>query len=58
MKQGFYAQVIMLRQKDLKKIATDQIKNESKFKFQGQSAISQHFFGISFDCIEVNLSTP
>ena len=39
--QGLYAQVIMLRQDDLKFVATDKNKNEAKFKFQGQSARSQ-----------------
>ena len=37
MEQGSYAQVIMLRQKNLKFVATDKIKNEAKFKFQGKS---------------------
>ena len=40
MKQGLYAQVIMLCREDLKLVATDRIKNEAKFKFQGQSARS------------------
>ena len=39
--QGLYAQVIMLRQKYLKFVATDRNKNEAKSKFQGQSARSQ-----------------
>ena len=33
------------------------IKNEAKFKFQGQSARSQSLFDIEFDLIEVNFST-
>ena len=41
MEQGLYAQVIMLRQKDLKSVATDKIKNESTFKFQIKSDRSQ-----------------
>ena len=41
MEQGLYSQVIMLHQKDLKVFATDKIKNETKFKFQGKSARSQ-----------------
>ena len=42
--------------KGLKFVATDKIKNEAKFKFQGQSARSQDCFDIEFDCIEVNFS--
>ena len=57
MEQGLYAQVIMLRRKDLKFVAKDKIKNEAKFKFQGQSARSQRWFDIDFVYIEVNLST-
>ena len=38
MEQGLYAQVIMLRPKDLKFVATDKNKNEAKFKFQGLSS--------------------
>ena len=41
MKQGLYTQVIILRQIYLKFFATDKIKNEAKFKFQGQYARSQ-----------------
>ena len=33
MEQGLYTQVTMLRREDLKFVATDKIKNESKFKF-------------------------
>ena len=58
MEQGLYAQVVKIIRKDLEFVAANKNKNEAKFKFQGQSAISQHLFGISFDCIEVNLSTP
>ena len=43
--------------KDLKFVATDQNKNEAKFKFQGQSARSPRWFGLDFDWIEVNFST-
>ena len=39
--QSLYAQVIKFRRKDLKFDAADKNKNGSKFKFQGQSAISQ-----------------
>ena len=31
--QGLYAQVVKIRQKDLKFIAANKNKNESKFKF-------------------------
>ena len=41
MKQGLYAQLIMLRRKYLKFVATDKIKNEAKFNFQGRFARSQ-----------------
>ena len=37
--------------------ATDKNKNEAKFKFQGQSAISQQWFDIDLDWIEVNFIT-
>ena len=57
MEQGLYAQVIMLVRKDLKFVAADKNINEDKFKFQGQSAISQRWFDIDFDWIEVNFST-
>ena len=57
MEQVLYAQMIMLRQKYLKFFATDKIKNEAKFKFQGKSARSQQWFDIDFDCIGVSFST-
>ena len=57
MKQGLYAQVIMLRQKCLNFFATDQIKNEAKFKFQGKSERSQQWFDIEFYWIGVNFNT-
>ena len=41
MEQSLYAQVIMFWKKALKFDAADENKNESKFKFQGQSARSQ-----------------
>ena len=40
MEQGLYSQVIRIRRKDLKCVATDMNKNEAQFKFQGQSARS------------------
>ena len=55
--QGLYAQVVNLRRKDLKFIAENKNKNESKFKFQGISAISQRCFDLYFDWSEVNYST-
>ena len=38
--QGLYAQVVMISRRDLKFIVSNNNKNEAKFKFQGQSAIS------------------
>ena len=55
--QGLYAQVVKLRQKDLKFTAENKNKNEAKIKFQGQSARSQRWFNIDFDWIEVSFST-
>ena len=49
--------MVKLPRKDLKFIAANKNKNESKFKFQGQSARSQRWFDLDFDCIEVNFST-
>ena len=57
MEQGLYAQVIRIRRKDLEFVATDKIKIEAKFKFQGQSARSQRWFDLDLDWIEVNSST-
>ena len=57
MERSLYSQVIMIRRKDLKFSATDKIKNEAKFKFQGQSARSQWWFDLDLDWIEVNVST-
>ena len=57
MEKGLYTQVFNLRWKDLKCIAANKYKNESKFKFQGLSARSQRWFDLDFDCIEVNFST-
>ena len=54
MEQGSYAQMLILLQKDLNFFATDKNKNEAKFKFQGQSVISQRWFDLDFDWIEVN----
>ena len=57
MERVLYAQVVMLRQKDLKITESNKNKNEAKFEFQGQSARSQRWFDIDFDSIEVNCST-
>ena len=55
--QGLYAQVIMICRKDLKFVSTVKNKNEAKFKLQGKSAISQRWFDLNLDWIEVNFST-
>ena len=57
MEQVLYAQVVNLRRNDMKSIAANKNKNEAKFKFHGQSARSQRWFDIDFDCIEVNFIT-
>ena len=54
--QGLYAQVIMIRRTDLKFVATDENKNEAKFKFHSQYARSQRWFDLDLDWIEVNFS--
>ena len=56
MEQGLYAQVVKLRRKDLKCIASNKNKNESELKFQGQYARSQRRFDLDFHWIEVNFS--
>ena len=57
MEQGLYAQVVMLRQKDLN-ITEENINiNENKFKFQGQSARSQRWFDLGYGWIEEIFST-
>ena len=55
--QGLNAQVVKLRQKDLKFIAENKNKNEDEIKFQGLFEISQRWFDIDFYRIEVNCST-
>ena len=40
MEQGLYSQVIGIRRKGLKFVATDKSKIEAKFTFQGQSTRS------------------
>ena len=56
MEQVLYAKVVVLRQKYFRSIAAANNKNKVKFKFQGQSARSQHCFDLDFDLIEVNFS--
>ena len=51
MEQVLYAQVVKLRQKDLKFISTNKNKNEAKFNFQGKSTRSQRWFDLDFDWI-------
>ena len=57
MEQWLYSQVISIRRKDLKFVATDKNKIEAKFKFQGQSTRSQRWFDLDLDWIEVHFST-
>ena len=57
MEQGLYAQVVKIFQKGFKFIAANTIKNEAKFKFQGQSSRSQRWFDLDYDWIEVNFIT-
>ena len=57
MEQVLYARVVKIIRKGLKFIAENKNKNEAKFKLQGQSAISQCWFDLDFDWIEVNYST-
>ena len=52
-----YEQVFVLRRKDLKFTEANKNKNKTKFKFQGQSARSQCWFDLNFDCIEIYFST-
>ena len=55
--QGLYAQVVKLCKKYFKFIASNNNKNEDKFKFQGQYARSQRWFDLDFDWIEINFIT-
>ena len=57
MEKVLYSQVVMISRKYLKFVASNKNKNEAKFKFQGQSAISQRWFDLGFDWIEVKFST-
>ena len=47
----------MLCRKDPKFVATDKIRNEAKFKFQGQSVRSKLWFDLDFYWIGVKFST-
>ena len=58
MEQSLYSQVIKFRRKELKFDAADENKNESKFKFQGQSERSQIWFDLDLDWIDMTFSTP
>ena len=49
MKQGLNAQVVMISRKDLKFIAENRNKNESKFKLQGRYKRSQPWFDLGSD---------
>ena len=55
--QSLYAQVVKLRSKDFLFDAADKNKNESKFKFQGQSARSQLWVDLDLYWIDINFST-
>ena len=57
MRKVLYAKVVKISRNDLKLIVENNNNNKSKFKFQGQSAISQRWFQLDFDLIEVNFST-
>ena len=46
MEYSLYEQVFKLWRKDLQFVAADKNKNEAKFKFQGQYAISQLWFDL------------
>ena len=47
----------MILQKNLKTTEANKNKNEAIFKLQGQSAISQRWFDLDLDWIEVNFIT-
>ena len=56
MEQELYAQVVKIRRNDLKFIAENKNKNKAKFKLQGLSARSHHWFDLDLDWVEVNFS--
>ena len=49
LKQSLYAQVVKLWRKDLLFVEAHKNKTEAKFKFQGQSVISQLWFDLDLD---------
>ena len=55
--QGLYAKVVKIRRMDLKFTAANKNKNEAKFKFQSQYAISQRWFDLGLGWVEVNFIT-
>ena len=57
MEKSLYAQVIMFRRKDLKFDAADKNKNDSEFKFQGQSRRSRLWFDLDLDWTGKSFST-
>ena len=57
MEQSLYSQAVKIRRKDLQFVAADKNKNEAKFKFQCQSEISQLWFDLDLDWININFST-
>ena len=52
MKQGLYAQVVMIRQKYLDKKSKEKTK---KYNFRGESARSKHWFEIDHGLLEEKL---
>ena len=57
MEQSLYAQVVKLWRKDLKFVAADKNKTETKFNFQGQSTRLQLWFDLDLYWIDINFST-
>ena len=55
--QSLYAQVVKIRCKDSKFVATDKNQNEAKFKCQVQSARLQLWFDLDLDWIDMHFST-
>ena len=49
--------LVSITLKDLKFDAAEENKNESKFKFQGQSGRSRLWFDLDLDWIDINFST-
>ena len=57
MEKSLYAQVVKIRRKHLLFVAANKNKTEAKFKFQGQSEISQLCFDLNLDWIDIHFST-